>query len=279
MRSFINKMYICLFEPRKMGLFFGEKMYKSFLHVLLIAFIAVLPFTISLITQDEISNLSYDAIEEWIMEDSLNIDLSINNGVLSGEKSYALLTNEAIIYINPTGEKLNVEIDYVTYHVIEFNKDSVQVSFLDNVISSKTYLEAGISDLDFSKMEDADYVEFDKFISLINVAFNNVRVGWIIINSLLVLFDVYLTVILSALLLAVVIKIFNPLIGFRFRFKAALDAQYISLFFILLMLLFNADFLRYVGIVFSAIYVIRAMMAIIRVEFKKKIFSDKDGEE
>ena len=279
MRSFINKMYICLFEPRKMGLFFGEKMYKSFLHVLLIAFIAVLPFTISLITQDEISNLSYDAIEEWIMEDSLNIDLSINNGVLSGEKSYALLTNEAIIYINPTGEKLNVEIDYVTYHVIEFNKDSVQVSFLDNVISSKTYLEAGISDLDFSKMEDADYVEFDKFISLINVAFNNVRVGWIIINSLLVLFDVYLTVILSALLLAVVIKIFNPLIGFRFRFKAALDAQYISLFFILLMLLFNADFLRYVGIVFSAIYVIRAMMAIIRIEFKKKIFSDKDGEE
>lgn len=279
MRSFINKMYICLFEPRKMGLFFGEKMYKSFLHVLLIAFIAVLPFTISLIAQDEISNLSYDAIEEWIMEDSLNIDLSINNGVLSGEKSYALLTNEAIIYINPTGEKLNVEIDYVTYHVIEFNKDSVQVSFLDNVISSKTYLEAGISDLDFSKMEDADYVEFDKFISLINVAFNNVRVGWIIINSLLVLFDVYLTVILSALLLAVVIKIFNPLIGFRFRFKAALDAQYISLFFILLMLLFNADFLRYVGIVFSAIYVIRAMMAIIRIEFKKKIFSDKDGEE
>lgn len=279
MRSFIKKMYICLFEPRKMGLYFGERLLNSFIHVFLCALIAILPYTISLITVDEISNSSYNIIEEWIMENNVNTDLSIVDGRLTGEKKHAFYINEAILYINPKDEVLNITLEDAAFHVIEFDSEGIKVYFLNNAVYSKTYLELGVMDLNFERMENADYVEFDKFISLINVAFDNIRLSWILSNVVLILLDIYLTVLISALLLAFVVKIFNPIIGFRFRFKAALDSQHISLFFIFLMLLFNAEFFRYIGIVFSCIYLIKAMMAIIRIEFKKKMFTDKDEEE
>ena len=72
---------------------------------------------------------------------------------------------------------------------------------------------------------------------------------------------------------------FNPIVSYRFRFKAALDGQFISLLFIMFMLLFNTEFLRYVGIVFSAIYVIKSMLTIVRIEVRKKDFQDKEGED
>ncbi len=279
MRNFIKKLYICLFEPRKMGLFFSEKLWKSFLQILLISFIAILPFTVSLVVRNEISNSSYHELEEWVMEDSVDLTLKLSEGILDGEKNYAILIDEAIIFINPTGEVLNVGNEYAGYHVVEFGKEGIEVSLLNNVTYEKTYLELGVKELDFFKMEETDYIEFDRFISLINDAFNSIKVEWIIVNVIYVLIEVFLFSVISALFLALIVKIFNPLIGFSFRFKAALDGQFISLLFTLFMLLFKSEFLRYVGIVFSAIYVIKAMITIVRIEYKNKIFADKEGED
>ena len=40
------------------------------------------------------------------MEDSVDLDLEIKNGILSGSEDYTLLMNEAILYINPNDAKL-----------------------------------------------------------------------------------------------------------------------------------------------------------------------------
>ena len=102
---------------------------------------------------------------------------------------------------------------------------------------------------------------------------------FVAINSFILYIDVLVTVLFSALILAVIVKFINPFIGFRFRFKGALDAQFISLLCLLLMILFQTEVFRYIGITLSVIYLFRAMLTIVRIEVKKNFFKDKEEEE
>ena len=279
MKSFLQKMYICLFEPRKMGLFFGEKLYKSFLHILLLSLIVVLPVTLTLSVSKEISNPSYKLIQEYLVEKSMDTDLQISDGVLSGTKGIAFLIEEGIICINPLNEEVDFDSEYDIFHIIEFNDVGMKVSFLGNIYYQKTYTELGCNELDFVKIEEADYLELDKFVSLVNVGFNNIKVEWVVINTVICLIDVLITVLFSALILAVIVKFINPMIGFRFRFKGALDAQMISLLCMFLMMLFKVEFFRFVGVILSSVYLFKAMLVIVRIEVKKNLFNDKsEGE-
>ena len=278
MRSFFSKMYICLFEPRKMGVFLGEKLFKSFIQLLLLAIIAITPIIVSLSFRDGISNSSRDEIENYLITKSLDTDLLIKDNTLTGSKGLAFLIDEAILFLNPKDEKLTIDAEYATYHIIEFNPKGVRVDFFNNQIFSKTYSELNVGEIDFSKIEGADYLELSKLIDIINVCFNNVKVGWVIENSIIALFDLYLTLIISALVLAFLVKMVNPMIGFKFRFKAALDAQVISLLCLFLMMLLKAEFIRYIGVILSAIYLFIAMISIIRIEVQKKEFNDKKKE-
>ena len=279
MTNFIKKIYICLFEPRKIGLFFNETLSRVLLQLLLCSLFVISPYILTLVLDSEIDNSSYKHLEEWIMEDSVDLDFNISNGTLTGSEGYVILINEAIVFINPKNEPLELSIDYALYPVFEFTETGVESSLFGQVSYKKSYQELGVSELDFTKMMEADYIEFDRFISVVNDSFNAMKFGWIIINSIFVLIDVFLTTVLSAVFLAFVVKIFNPIVSYRFRFKAALDGQFISLLFIMFMIMFNVEFLRYVGIVFSAIYVIKAMLTIVRVEVKQKMFSNKEGDD
>lgn len=278
MSSFIKKIYICLFEPRKLGLFFSERIIKSVLQLLLFALIAISPYIISLAVDNNISDSSRNYIEEKIMYDAKLTENKIINGKFDGESSTPFLINEAIVYFNPKNETFGLPLEYATYHVIELREDMIVVSFLNNEIYKKSYVELGYDNIDFKKIIDADYLELDRLISLINVAFASFHTEWTIINSAIILFDVFLTMLLSALILSFIVRIVNPIVGFKIRFKGALDAQFISLVFILIMLLFKEEFFRYVGITLSAIYLFIAMISIIRIEIKKRMFSDKEGD-
>ena len=276
MKHFIQKIYICLFEPRKMGLFFGEKIIKSLLHILLCALIVVLPFSISLIINNGVSNSSYRQLQQYLIEESFNTDLQISNGTLSGTQGVAFLIEEAIVFINPLNEKLEVDSEYDIYHIIELNSTGLNVSWLGRTNYTSTYIELGYNNIDFRKIEEADYIELDKLLSLINVGFASMKGQYVAINSAILYIDVIITVLFSALMLALIVRFINPFIGFKFRFKGALDAQFISLLFMLLMMLFQSEVFRYIGIVLSAVYLFRAMLAIIRIEVKKNTFKDKE---
>ena len=279
MKRFFTKMYICLFEPRKIAFFLGEKLYKSFIHLFLLALVAISPFTISLIVRDGISDYSYGILEEILIEDMLESDLKIENGLLSGTSISPFLIDEAIIHINPNNVEFPFSAEYAIYHKIELKKEGIEVSFLNNVIYSKTYNELGYTNIDFNKIVEADYIELDKLVSLLNVGFNNIKAGWVAINSLFMLIDIYLTVIFTALVFAFIVRVINPMLGFNLRFKAALDAQVILILSLLLMLLFRSEIFRYVGIVVSAIYLFLTMISIVRIEMAKKVFEDKSKEE
>jgi hypothetical protein len=262
-----------------MGLFFGEKIFKSIIHIFLFSLIVMLPFTLSLIVNNDISNKSYRSLEQYLMEESINTDLQITNGNLIGTKGVAFLIEEAIIFINPLDEPLEVDSEYELYHVIELNPTGLNVSLFDETIYSKSYVDLGVGEIDFRKIEEADYIELDKMVSLVNIGFVNMKAQFIMINSLMLYIDIIITALFSALILAFIIKFINPFIGFKLRFKGALDAQFISLLCLLLMILFQSEVFRYIGIVLSSIYLFKAMLSIVRIEVKKNAFKDKEEEE
>ena len=273
MSNFFKKMYICLFEPRKIGFFLGEKLYKSFIHILLLAFIVVSPLVVELSLKEEISNNSHNIIENYLIRDAKGNDLLLKDNILIGKENsegFAFLIDEAILCFNPKNEKREIGIEYATYHIIEFNKDKMDVIYLNNVVYSKTYEELGVTEIDFSKISDADYLELDKLIELINLGFKNFKVVWVITNSVILLIDIYITLILSALLMAFIFKIFSPMIPFRLRFKGALDSQIISMLCMLLMLLFKMEFIRYIGIIVSGIYFFIAITTIVKIEIIRR---------
>jgi hypothetical protein len=70
--------------------------------------------------------------------------------------------------------------------------------------------------------------------------------------------------------MAFIFKIFSPMIPFRLRFKGALDSQIISMLCMLLMLLFEMEFIRYIGIIVSGIYFFIAITTIVKIEIIRK---------
>ena len=80
-----------------MGLFFGEKIYKSLIWIFVFSLLVVLPFSLSLVVNDEISNKSYRKLEQYLIEESFNTDLQILNGTLYGTQGVAFLIEEAIL--------------------------------------------------------------------------------------------------------------------------------------------------------------------------------------
>lgn len=281
MKNFFKKIYICLFSPKRICFYFGEKIYISIIQLVLLSLIAITPFILTLSLNDSISNSSYDHLESSLMENYNDIDVKLEMGKLTGETSYAFLVDEAIVFINPTNEKLELNsIEYALFHVIELKQDSVEVLFMNNVVSSFTYSSYGIVDIDFNKInDDADHYEFDKFMAILNYAFDSYQVGYIVISGLVTLLDVFLTILLSSLILAVIVRLFNPLLPFAIRFKGALDSQLISLLCILLMLLFNFEAFRYIGIVLSAIYLIITVIQAFKIEMAMKSMANKNLED
>ena len=279
MKSFFKKMYIFLFEPRKIGVFLGEKMFKAFLRLFILTLIAISPSLIKSLVQSEITQTSNDKIVDILMVQSENTDFMIKNNSFSGTDWEGFIIEEGIIILNPNNLTISLDSQYLIYHIVELTKEGINVIFLNETIYSKSYQELGVSEIDFSKIEKADYIELDKFLELVNIAFNEFKISLAIENLIYNFIFVYFNLILSALVLAFIIKIVNPMVVFKYRFKCALDCQIISVLATFLTMLFNLEFISYIGVILSAVYLFIAMAAIVRIEVQRNSFRNDDKEE
>ena len=114
------------------------------------------------------------------------------------------------------------------------------------------------------------------FISLINDVFETNKLYWTMYNYFTVLISAYASLIISALIISVFGGTINKFVAFKFRFKGALDAQFISIVFVLLAVLFNISYLEFVGMMLSVFYFMRGLRSIVRIEIKK-INNNKEG--
>lgn len=269
MSRFFNKIYICLAEPRKIGFFMPEKIWKSLIQLLLLAIIAISPVIVENAFKDRVSDSSKSYIEEVFVANRISNGLILKDGTLTGDEGLAFPVNEALIFINPNGEQLEKN-EYEYLPVIELATDKVNVYYLDILLYSLSYETIGVMNLSFEKMCNVDYIEIEKFMMIINESFDEGRAYWATANSLLALFEIYLSIIVTALFLTLITSLVNKMVGFKFRFKGALDSQFIYLFFVLLANLFGILYIEYIGTILSIIYLIRALMSIVMIKVEKK---------
>lgn len=273
MLRFIRKINICLSQPRKIGFFMGEKLWVSLLQLALFVVIATIPQIINLATTTEISSSSKDYIEEILMVNEIDNSIKFTGGKMEAEKGLQITTSDGIIFINPNKELLK-SYDYPLI-VYEFLTEKVVVSFSGIKLYEVSYAELGNPEIDFDKIYHTDYVELELFTGLIDSVYLKGFALWFVAGYLLVFFEIYSFIMMCALALALGAFVINSNISFRFRFKGALDAQFVNIVFVLLASLFNFIYLRYVGIVFSAIYAVLALISILRIEVKKM---DEEGD-
>lgn len=277
MKNIMKKIYICLFEPRKMGFFFPEKIHKSIIQLFVMILIAILPFTVRYVCYDDLSASSTEIMEDYFMEEQLSSDLLIKDGKLTGTDSHLIVLNEVIVNINPTDKPTVIDSkEYTKLHIVDFKSDRIEVSYFGEVVGSKLYSEYEELEIDFNKIVNVEYLELNKFTHLVEDAFDQVHGRWVLLNVFDHLISVITTVTICAFVMGIITKIFNPKINFKFRLKGALDAQFISIVFIFLMGLYEIRFLKTLGIIFAAIYLIRALMAVVKIEVRRR--SDVGGE-
>lgn len=260
-----------------MGFYIGEKLHRSFLQLLLFSLIVITPLIVVVSIQDSISEKSYDLIADNLMRHD-DSTLSLSNGELTGSEGLAFYIEEGLIFINPLDQELKASNNEDYYPVLELRSDRVIVSFLNIDLMNLTYSQLEAKDIDFTKIENKDYVELDKFIVLVNDVFNYMRPVWIAGNVLLNLIQVYAMAVASALVLAFFMSFINLNISFKYRLKISLDAQFINLVFMLLALLFNFEYITYLGLIFTAIYITKAFMAIVRIEVRR-VPKEEDGKD
>ena len=268
MSNFRTKLRICLTEPRKLGFFMGEKKWKTLIQLFLVLLIALTPYLIKTSLITEISSSSKSYLETILMTENINEDIKIIDGKLIGDETISVVLEEGIIFINPLNQTL-VNDEYKYLPIYNFHTDGVTISLLDVVLSELTYEELGYLNIDFNKIFDSNYIEYYNFVGLINDSFSHIKAYLVTLNFLSMLVVGYLSLILSASIIAFFGGMTNKLIAYRFRFKGALDAQFISVLFIFLAYLFNIQPLEYVGTAFSIIYFMRGLMSIVRIEVKR----------
>lgn len=269
MKALFRKIKICLFEPKKMGFYIGEKLYKSLFQLLLFSLIVITPIIVEVSIQDSISKNSYSIISEKLMmhEDD---SLKLVEGKLTGSEGFDFIIEEAWVFINPLDQELVYSnTDYAYFPILEFKSDRVIVTVLNIEVLNVEYSLLNAKDVDFSKIANNDYVELDIFVDLVNVVFNYMRPVWIGANVVINLLEAYLMAIVSALVLAFFMGLLQINLKFKYRFKVALDAQFINLVFILLSILFNFEYITYLGMIFTAIYVTKAFAALVRIEVRR----------
>ena len=132
------------------------------------------------------------------------------------------------------------------------------------------YSEFEDLEIDFNKIVSVEYLELKKFSDLVDYSFDQIHGRWVVLNVLDYLLSVIITVIICVFAMGIISKIFNSKIDFKFRLKGAIDAQFISVVFMFLMGLYEVRFLKTLGIIFAAIYLIRALMAVVKIEVRRK---------
>ena len=160
-----KKLFICLTQPGKIGLYIFQKIRFSILFLAIFLLIATIPYGILFVIHGgNLSNVTVENIERTFMSNGLDFELEINNGLLTGKEGIAAGTNELILFINPNKE----ENPYALYDsgvpLIEFKEDKIIGSISGLVVFEKTYLDVNLLDFDFNEIMNLNYLKFHELV-------------------------------------------------------------------------------------------------------------------
>lgn len=256
----MKKLKIVLFKPRFIPLFIMEKTSKLILSILVCIVVAISPAVIKQNFNNDISDIVKTIVSDQLQTANIE-NANINDYKLSTQNTYEIDTYYFILTI---GEK---ELTSSPTPIIQFKEESVLISLSGVEVYSITYQELKLEELNFSEVNSLNVKEQAKFYKIFNDIYLNNKSLFIAGYAIYLVFDMAFFIFLSALLMAFLTTIFDKNIKnempFKFKYKTALNCQYIYLFFVLLSLLYNTVYLQFVGNIFMIIYITQANKTII----------------
>ncbi len=272
-----KKLLICLTQPAKIGMYIFEKRRFSIIMLLVLLLIATIPYGIMIIAnENRLYSESVDAIEQTFMQNGLDYELAIKDGLLTGEEGIAVGTTDVILFINPNQEKNPYAMYSSGIPTIEFKETTIVGTFSGLTVFNHTYAEVGLENFDFNDLMNVDYIAFHKFIGFVESLTVKFLAYTAVMDILATILQMFSLMLASAAIMALIVKLFHQFLPYRLRFKLALDSQVITVFAILLSFLFNQIHIITIGLFLSSMYLLRSLRSIVRVEVKK---TPKDGEE
>lgn len=251
----MKKIKTVLFEPRLIGLFFNEKMWKSLLMMFIAILITIIPAVMTQMSTKQISTSFRTTLVENVQNSNI-VNTYIVDNTLIYEEQYVIEYDFFNVVI---GGELGADSFY--YYTILFDENDVKFYLTNIEWLSLSYEELNIDNLDFSMIKTTSVIETNKFISIFNQLYEMHLVEIAMFNVFYCFFDVTLTVFFTALFMAAIAMVFKSkedIMSFKFRFKTCLNCQYIYLLFVLFSFLFSIFYLQYIGIILMSIYTIVA---------------------
>lgn len=260
----MGKFKIVLFNPRFIGLYVKENIFKALITLVIAILVVLIPTYVELGVKDKVSS----EFQNFIIEVTANEKIKntyISNGVLYTENEYEFDAYYFNILIGKEVDITNIETMYT--NKLLFDTDSIKFYISNVEFYSITYNELNLLNFDFSLIESYDISSVNQYVNIFNDLFNENKIVISTTFAFVYTFELIFVVFMSALTMTVISYIFsnknNNHMPFGFRYKNALNCQYIYLVFILLSSLYRVEALQFIGNFAMAFYVVIAMNSII----------------
>ncbi len=250
----IRKIKTVLFQPRFIGLYLKEKMWKSLLMLFIAILIAITPAAILILKTDGISasfknELINNLVEENI-EDSYIQDYKF---VSSNEYVIEYTYFNVIMGTDITFENMSAYNIVLKEDGLNFLIGNVEAYYI-------SYEDLNVKDLDFSKVSKYDISESNKVIYLFNQLYkeNKLPISAFYISYYLI--EMIIVTILGGVLMGFISFMYtrngDNIMPIKYRIKTCINCQYIYLLFFFISYLYSAFYLQMIGNIFMIIYVV-----------------------
>lgn len=260
----MGKLKIVLFNPRFIGLYVRENIIKTLVTLLITTLLVLIPTFVELGVKDKVSSEFQNFIIEVTANEKIS-DTYIRDGVLYTEDEYEFDGYYFNILIGKEVDVANIESKYTKK--LLFDTDSIKFYISNVEFYSITYNEIDLLDFDFGLIKSNDILTVNQYINIFNDLFNENKILISSAFAFIYTFELVFVVFMSALTMTIISYIFsnrnNNHMPFGFRYKNALNCQYIYLFFILLSSLYGVEELQFIGNIAMAVYVVIAINSII----------------
>lgn len=267
----LEKLKICLFQPRRIALYSTEKLIRGFFLIAMLSIVVTIPLSILLYNQSEFDSSFQDTVKNEFYNNTTESEITITNGILSTDNTLIIQTEFYDVVIWDSSEEL---VDISTgYPLIVFAEDQVIVCMATYVtveLLSVSYEELGLVDLDFSTMYNNDSEEINKFLTVLNSVYSELKPITDPLFTLSFFIQYIFYFLFNVLLYTAITFMVNPLVKFKMRFKICLDCQVVYAASILLCILYSASWIETIGLLVSGVYIFFALSSIVGVKIKNR---------
>lgn len=263
----IRKLIHCLTSPRLIGLYINDSFLKIILEVSLLILIAMVPVGVQSITASGEHFVSHEVLQSKMMDIYIKDEYRLVDQTLSGTEKFSLNLDSVIYLFNPKNDVLtSKEIGLSVPYLYELRENEINFYMSGMLVKTMHYATFSMNEIDLRAAFAYDYLERGKLEVLLQEIQIETKGFWLSIELVALFFTFMVSIIITALFSTFFMWISNPQIGFKYRFRLAMNSSFITTLFILFGFLFGIPYLFSLGLGLQMLYSFRATTTIVRIE-------------